>query len=66
MIIWRIRIACRVPKATSRISEYVRYLFYTVTTFAQTRLKIRLHYIDCLVMNETTLSAHLSVRLMSV
>ena len=46
--IWRMRIACWIPKATNTLSEYViNYCFYAVTMVALTRLNFTL-YVHCL------------------
>ena len=43
MTIWRMRIACSVPKATKAHSEYVAHCFSTVIIDARTRLDITLY-----------------------
>jgi len=50
MTIWRVRIACWIPKATNTHSQYVTHCFSTVTVVARTRLNVTLyvHYLSCL------------------
>jgi hypothetical protein len=47
MTIWRMRIACWIPKATNTRSEYVILLFYTAALVLRTRLSVAL-YVQCL------------------
>jgi hypothetical protein len=47
MTIWRMRLACWVPKATDIRSEYVT--LSTATMVARTRLCVTLYYIACIV-----------------
>ena len=54
MTIWRMRIACLIPKDTNTHSEYeILIAFSTTTTVARTRLTVTLYvqYVVCLVCN---------------
>ena len=50
MTIWRKRIACSIPKATSTHSEYVTFVAFVLQQWLQERASVlRCTYIACLV-----------------
>jgi hypothetical protein len=50
MTIWRMRIACWIPKATDTQPEHVVLIaFFTATMVARTRLDVTLYYVACVV-----------------
>ena len=54
MTVWRIRIACWIPKITNIHSEYIILIAFSTTTMvARMRLKYTLNVVFCLVVNAT-------------
>jgi len=48
MTIWRMHIACWIPKATDTHSQYVPHGFSTAAIAVRTRLDVTFFYIACL------------------
>ena len=51
MAVWRMRIACWIPKAADTHSECYTNCFSLVTMIARTRLHGTLHVLACLAIN---------------
>jgi hypothetical protein len=57
MIIWRMRIACWIPKATNTQSEYVMLIACPLQQWLQERVSmLRYTFIACLVLNRELIS----------
>ena len=58
MTIWRIRIACRIPKAINTHSQYVILIAFPLQQWLQERASLlRYTYIVCLVITEIVFTA---------
>jgi uncharacterized protein YcaQ len=57
MKIWRMRIACLIPKAKETHSEYVIPIFFAAKLFCRKRLNIAL-YVQSLLLTVDSLSLH--------
>ena len=65
MKIWRMRIACWVPKATNSHSKYVTFIVFTLQQLHERASMLRHTYIACLVSfvpTETNLDVLLMIR----
>jgi len=59
MTIWRIRITCRIPKATNTHSQYVIHIAFPPQQWLHERASLlRYTHIACIVQGQTVFNAH--------